>query len=50
MAKKPVVLTPEQIEAGVAKNANEYNARVEALRALHSDHAYNPAVDPATLD
>ena len=50
MAKKAVVLTPEQIAAGVAKNANEYNARVEALRALHSTAAYNPPVDQSALD
>ena len=49
MASKPVILTPEQIEAGVTKNAGEYNARVAALRALREEHAYNPAVDPATL-
>jgi hypothetical protein len=48
MPKKPVI-TPEQIEAGVQKNANEYNARVEALRALHADGSYNPAVDPTIL-
>jgi hypothetical protein len=48
MAKKPVI-TPEQIEAGVQKNVNEYSARVAALRALHDDHAYNPQVDPLLL-
>jgi hypothetical protein len=46
---KKVVLTPEQIESGVAKNAGEYNARVAALRALHDEKAYNPAIDPTTL-
>ena len=39
---KPVVLTPEQIEAGVKKNENEYTARVAALRALDAQKAYNP--------
>jgi hypothetical protein len=42
-------LTPELIEAGVRKNASEYNARVEAMRALHNDHSYNPPVDPQAL-
>ena len=46
---KPPVLTPELIDAGVSKNASEYNARVAALRALHSESAYNPPIDPATL-
>jgi hypothetical protein len=48
MAKKPVI-TPELITAGVQKNANEYSARVAALRALHEDKAYNPAIDPTVL-
>ena len=48
MAKKPVI-TPELITAGVQKNANEYSARVAALRALHDDKAYNPIIDPTVL-
>ena len=46
---KPVVLTPEQIEAGVKKNENEYTARVAALRALDAQKAYNPEMSPEQL-
>lgn len=46
---KPVVLTPEQIEAGVKKNENEYTARVAALRALDAQKAYNPEMTPEQL-
>jgi len=46
--KKPI-LTHELIDAGVQKNANEYNLRLQSLRALHDEHVYNPAVDPTTL-
>ena len=46
---KPVVLTPEQIEAGVKKNENEYTARVAALRALDAQKAYNPEMTPEKL-
>lgn len=46
---KPVVLTPEQIEEGVQKNANEYTARVAALRALDAQKAYNPEMSPEQL-
>lgn len=48
MASKPN-LTPEVVRAGVEKNVGEYNARVQALRALHGEGAYNPPVDPNTL-
>lgn len=48
MARKPN-LTPEVVRAGVEKNVGEYNARVQALRALHGEGAYNPPVDPNTL-
>lgn len=46
---KPVVLTPEQIAAGVQKNASEYQARVAALRGLHDQRAYNPLVSEEVL-
>ena len=48
MASKPV-LTPELIKAGVAKNVSEYTARLEALRALHTEKAYNPPMSPEAL-
>jgi len=50
MAKKAApVITPEQLEAGVQRNENEYIARVQALRAMHEQGTYNPPSDPAVL-
>jgi hypothetical protein len=49
MAKTRPVLTPAQIEAGVQKNATEYENRVTALRALHDSKAYNPEMSSEAL-
>ena len=50
MAKKAApVITPEQLEAGVQRNENEYIARVQALRAMHEQGTFNPPSDPAVL-
>jgi len=47
--RKAPDITPEQLEHGVAVNANEYNTRVEALRAMHEQGTYNPPSDPQVL-
>jgi hypothetical protein len=52
MAKKSAP-TAEEVKAAIDRsiehNVNEYQARVQALRSLHEQKAYNPLIDPTTL-